>query len=147
MENGMRVDLRAQHTGRSCLRLIYQAAVPTLLILMTLVSCARPMANMPEPSYRVVPPELSFFSPLTDGENQQLAQRRVDEQSVHRAEQHRTSPRPKVAKVHASDIATAPASRRDLQRANTPPSLDREKNSCSSNFWNGGAAGKTFRNK
>jgi len=85
------------------------------------------MANMPEPSYRVVPPELSFFSRLTDGENQQLAQRRVDEQSVHRAEQHRISPRPKVAKVRGPDTATAPASRRDLQRANTPPRLDREK--------------------
>jgi hypothetical protein len=123
----MRVDLRAQHTGRSCLRLIYQATVPALMILMTLVSCARPMANMPEPSYRVVPPELSFFSRLIDGENQQLAQRRVDELSAHRAGQQRISPRPKIANIHAPDTATAPASRRDLQRANTPPLLDREK--------------------
>jgi hypothetical protein len=123
----MRVDLRAQHAGRSCLRLIYQAAVPTLMIPMTLVSCARPMADMPEPSYRVAPPELSFFSRSTDGENQQLAQRRVDEQSVHRAEQHRISPRPKVAKVHAPDTGTAPAPRHDLQRANPTPLPDREK--------------------
>jgi hypothetical protein len=120
----MRVDLRAQHTGRSCLRLIYQATVPTLMILMTLVSCARPMANMPEPGYRAMPPELSFFSRLTVGESQQLTQRTVDEQSVHRAEQHRISPRPKVAKVHAPDTVTAPASR---QRTNTPTLLDREK--------------------
>jgi hypothetical protein len=82
---------------------------------------------MPEASYRVVPPELSFFSRLTDGENQQLAQRRVDEQSAHRAGQHRISPRPKIANVHAPDTATAPASRHDLQRGNTPPLLDREK--------------------
>src|SRR5262249_3243430 len=119
--------LRAQHTGRSCLRLVYQATVLTLMILMTLVSCARPMANMPEPGYRVVPPELSFFSRLTLGENQPLAQRRVDEQSIDRAGQHRISPRPKVANVYAPDTAAAPASRRNLQRANTPPMLDREK--------------------
>ena len=94
---------------------------------------------MPEPSYRVVQPELSFFSRLTDGDNQQLAQRRVDEQSVHRAEQHRALPRPKVAKVHAPDTATAPASRRDLQRANTPPLLDREKEQLFEQFleWRG----------
>src|SRR5215470_10358699 len=123
----MRVDLRTRGTGRSHVRSTRQATVPTLMILMTLVSCSRPIANMSEPGYRVVPPELSFFSRLTDGENQQLAQRRVDEQSVHRAEQHRISPRPKVAKVHAPDTATAPPSRHDLQRANTPPLLDREK--------------------
>jgi hypothetical protein len=85
------------------------------------------MANMPEPGYRVMPPELSFFSRLTDGENQQLAQRMVDEQSVRRAEQHGIPPRPKVAKVHAPDTASAPASRRDLTRTNAPPLLDREK--------------------
>lgn len=121
----MRVDLRTQSTERSRLRLISQAAVPTVMILMTVVSCSRPMANMPEPSYRVALPALPFFSHSTDGENQQLAPRRVDEQSV--AEQHRISPRPKVAKIHAPDAATAPASRRDLQRASTPPLLDREK--------------------
>jgi len=68
---------------------------------------------MPERGYRVVPSELSFFSRLTDEEN-------------HRAEQHRFSARPRAAKVHAPHIATAPASRRDLQRASTPPILDRE---------------------
>jgi hypothetical protein len=123
----MRVDLRTQSTGRSRFRLISQAAVPTLMILMTVVSCSRPMANMPEPSYRVALPALPFFSHSTDGENQQLAPRRVDEQSVHEAEQHRISPRLKVAKIRAPDAATAPASRRDLQKANTLPLLDREK--------------------
>jgi hypothetical protein len=127
MESGMRVDLRTQSTGRSRFRLISQAAVPTLMILMTVVSCSRPMANIPEPSYRVALPALPFFSHSTDGENQQLAPRRVDEQSVHGAEQHRISPRPKVAKIRSPDAATAPTSRRDLQRANTPPLLDREK--------------------
>ena len=123
----MRVDLRTRGTWRSRLCLTCQSTALTLMILVTFVSCSRPMANMPEPSYRVVQPELSFFSRLTDGDNQQLAQRRVDEQSVHRAEQHRALPRPKVAKVHAPDTATAPASRRDLLRANAPPLLDREK--------------------
>jgi hypothetical protein len=82
---------------------------------------------MPEPSYRVALPALPFFSRSTDGENQQSAPRRVDEKSVHGAEHHRTPPRLKVAKMHAPDAATAPASRRDPQRTNTPPSLDREK--------------------
>jgi hypothetical protein len=125
----MRVDLRTRGTWRSRLCLTCQATALTLMILVTFVSCSRPMANMSEPqSYRVVQlPELSFFSRLTDGENQQLAQRRTDEQSVHRAEQHRALPRPKVPKVQASDTATAPASRRDLPRANTRPLLDREK--------------------
>ena len=90
----MRVDLRTQSAGKSRLRSTCQATVPTLMILMTLVSCSRPMAHMPEPGYRVMPPELSFFSRLTVGESQQLTQRKVDEQSVHRAEQQRISPRP-----------------------------------------------------
>jgi hypothetical protein len=123
----MRVDLRTRGTVRSRLRLTCQATALTLMIQVTFPSCSRPIASMPESGYRVVPSELSFFSRLTDGENQQLAQRRVDEQSVHRAEQHRALPRPKVAKVHAPDAATAPVSRRDLLRANTPPLLDREK--------------------
>jgi hypothetical protein len=123
----MRVDLRTRSTGRSRLRLTGQVTALTLMIIVAFVSCSRPMANMPEPSYRVVQPELSFFSRLSEGENQRLAQRRVDEQSVHRAEQHRALPRPKVATVHAPDTTTAPASRRDLLRANTPPLLDREK--------------------
>jgi hypothetical protein len=123
----MRVDLRTRGTVRSRLRLTCQATALTLMIQVTFLSCSRPIASMPESGYRVVPSELSFFSRLTDGENQQLAQRRVDEQSVHRAEQHRALPRPKVAKVHGPDTATAPASRRDLLRANAPPLLDREK--------------------
>jgi len=120
----MRVDLRTQSAGRSRLGSMCQATVPTLMILVTLVSCSRPVANMREPGYRAMPPELSFFSRLTVGENQQLTQRTVDEQSVHRAEQHRISPRPTVAKVHAPDTVTAPASR---QRTNTPPLLNRDK--------------------
>jgi hypothetical protein len=82
---------------------------------------------MQEPPYRVLERVLPFSSRLSDEENQQLAQRQVDEQSVRRAEQHRISPRPKVAKVHAPDTASAPASRRDLTRTNAPPLLDREK--------------------
>jgi hypothetical protein len=123
----MRVDLRTQGTGKSRLRLTCQATALTLMILVTFVSCSRPIANMSDPGYRAVPSELSFFSRLTDGENQQLAQRRVDDQSVHRAEQPRALPRPKVAKVYAPDTATAPVSRRDLPRANAPPLLEREK--------------------
>ena len=122
----MRVDLRAQSTGRSRLRLTCQATVPALIILVTLVGCSRPTANMPEPSYRVALPVLPFFSHATDGENQQVGPRRFDERSIHQAEQHKISPRPKIANVHAPDAATAPVSRRVLQRADTPPLLDRE---------------------
>jgi hypothetical protein len=123
----MRVDLRMRGAGRNRLRLTCQATALTLMVLMIFVSCSRPMTNMPEPGYRVMPHELSFFSRLTDGESQQLTQRRVDEQSVYRAEQHGISPRPEVAKAHALDAETAPASRHDAQRANTPPLLDCEK--------------------
>jgi hypothetical protein len=82
---------------------------------------------MPEPRYRIVEPELSFSSRLTDGESQQLVQRRFDGQLRLRTEQHRASRPPKAAKVHAPVTTTAPVSRRVLQKANTPPLLDRER--------------------
>jgi hypothetical protein len=69
----MRVDLRTRGTGRSRLRLTCQATALTPMILVTFVSSSRPIANMPDPGYRVLPSELSFFSRLTDGENQHLA--------------------------------------------------------------------------
>ncbi len=121
----MRVDLRMQSTGRSRLRSTCQAAMPTLMILMTLVSCAKRAAEMQEPSHRIAEPALSFLSRLSDREK--LPQRRVDEQPLHRAEQHRTSPPPKAAKIQTPETTRASAPRPVSEKKNAPPLRDREK--------------------
>jgi hypothetical protein len=123
----MFVDLRRRGNGRSRVLFTCQATVPMLIILMTSVSCSRPAADMPEPHYRMVERVLPFSSRLTDGENQQLAQRRVDGQPMLRAEQRRTSQPPQPAKVHAPETTRASPPRPASGKTNPPPLLNREK--------------------
>jgi hypothetical protein len=123
----MRVDLHRWGARRNRLLATCQAIAPTLIILMTCVSCAKRAAEMQEPSYRIAEPALSLFSRLTDGENQHLPQRRVDEQPLHRAEQHRTSPPPKAAKLQTPETTRALPPRPVSGKTNPPPPLDRGK--------------------
>jgi hypothetical protein len=110
----MLVDLRTRGSWRDHLLLTCQAIVPTLLVLMTTVSCSAPATNGPEPRRGVVERELSFSGRLTDGENRQLAQRKLDVQQIRRQKQYRTSASPKVVSRH-------------VEKANTPPLLDAKK--------------------
>jgi len=140
----MRVDLRGQSTGRSRLRLTCQATVPALIILVTLVGCSRPTANMPEPSYRVALPVLPFFSHATDGENQQVGPRRFDERSIHQAEQHKIQGYKGTCAGcgHRTCFASCSAKGRHATATRS-----RDRTNGSSDFWNGGAVRKTFRNE
>jgi hypothetical protein len=81
---------------------------------------------MQEPSSRIAEPALPFLSRLSDSENKELAQRRVDEQPLHRVEQHRTSPTLRTAKVRTPEANHAPAPRPVSGKTNPPPLLDRK---------------------
>jgi hypothetical protein len=91
MENGMRVDLR----GRGGRRLLFSCAtVPTLIILITTVSCSTPGPEMPLQRARIV-----------------------------EREQPRTSASPKVATVNAPKATSASVTHPVSKKANTPPRL------------------------
>jgi hypothetical protein len=102
MESGMGVDLQKRGASRHRLLLTGQAIVPVLIILTTTVSCSRRAAEMPEPPYRIVERILPFSGSSSDEENRQLVQRRSDARPTLQQDQHRTSPPPKVAKVHCA---------------------------------------------
>ena len=69
MENSMRVDLRRRDSARDHFLLTYRATVPTLIILLTAVSCSK------QPPLRVVERGLPFSGLVTDKENWQFVQR------------------------------------------------------------------------
>ena len=123
-ENGMLVGLCRRRTRRDHLLLICQATVPTLMVLMTAVSCSAPTADMPQPRHRVIDRELPPSSRWTNEESQQLAQRGLDRRSILRWEQQRTSALSRVAKARAPDTTGASVSRRILRKPNPPPPLD-----------------------
>jgi hypothetical protein len=120
MESGMGVDLHRRGTSRNRLLLTGQAIVPTLIILMTSVSCSRRAAEMPEPPYRIVERILPSSSRLSDEENRQLGQGWSDAKPNPQQDQHRTSSSPYVAKVHASDTSSASAPRPASRKTETP---------------------------
>ena len=126
MENSMRVDLRRRDSARDHFLLTYRATVPTLIVLLTAVTCSRPAAYMPQPRLGVVEHGLSFSGLVTDKENWQFVQR-SDRQPIPRRVQHQTFASPKVAKVHTPDTSSAPDSRHVLEKANTPRLLESEK--------------------
>ena len=112
---------RSDHLLLTC-----QATVPTLIILMTTVSCSRPAADMPQPRDGFVKRELSFSGRVIDGANRQLVQR-GEGQPMARREQPRTSASPKVATVQPPNATSAAVSRHASEKANTPPLLDAER--------------------
>jgi len=117
MENGMIVELR----GRSDRLLVTcQAMVPTLVILMTTVSCSRP--DMPEPRVGIFEP--LFSSPVIDTANRPVVQRDKGQPKVQRG-QPRTAASPKVATVHAPKATSV--SRPTSKKAATPPRLDTQR--------------------
>ena len=94
-----------------------QATVPTLIILMTTMSCSK--HDMPQPVVQIA--ELLFPDQVTDGANRQVVQSGEGRAKVQR-EQPRTSTSPKVAKA-----ASTPVSREASKKVSTPPRLDTQR--------------------
>jgi hypothetical protein len=120
MENGMIFDLRMRGGSRDRLPFASQTTLPTLIILMTTVSCSRP--DLPPP--RVGFGEFELFSGLvTEAPKQQL----VQEDEAHpkiRRETPKTSASRKVATAHPPKRTSPSASGRVSKKANTPARPD-----------------------
>jgi hypothetical protein len=121
MENGMVVD-RYRRMGEHLL-LTCRATIPTLIVLMTAVSCSDTREARHGDVERQLPPS----GRLSDGEHGQLNRRSVDRQPILRREQLKTSARLKIARVHAPATTNAPVSRRVLEKSKTAPLPDAEK--------------------
>lgn len=129
----MRVDLHSRTTGSVTFLSICRATGPTLLILMTCLSCSTMPAEMSQPRYRVGGPALSSSDPLTEEDNQrsednrQSAHRRLDAHPTRRQDQHKIPPFPKLAKLHAPITTGASAPRRASDEPNPSTLSDAEK--------------------
>lgn len=123
----MRVDLLGRTRGSATFLSIYRATGPTLLILMTCLSCSTSPAEMSQPRYRVGGPALSFSDPLTEEDNRQSAHRRLNAHPTRRQDQHKIPPSPKLAKLHAPITTGASAAHRASDKPNPPTLSDAEK--------------------
>src|SRR5215470_13358115 len=117
MENGMLSDFRGRGRRRDRLLFACQAIIPAVIILMTAVSCSRPGADMPPPPVGIL--EL-FSGRVTEAPKRQVIQREEAPPKVRRAQPRITAP-PKVAKLHAPNTTSRPASPGAPKKANTPP--------------------------
>ena len=119
----MLLDLRMQSGSRDRLLLTSQATLPTLIILMTTVSCSRP--DMPQPSVGILEPEL-FSGLVTEAPTRQL----VEGDEAHpkiRREQPKTSASRKVTTVRASNASSPSVSGYASKKAKTPPQPDAQR--------------------
>jgi hypothetical protein len=129
----MRVDLHSRTTGSVTVLSICRATGPTLLILMTCLSCSTPSAETSQPRYRVGGPASLFSDALTEEDNQrsednlQSAHRRLNAHPTRRQDQHKIPPSPKLAKLHAPIMTGAPAPRRASDEPNPATLSDAEK--------------------
>jgi hypothetical protein len=130
MENGMLFDLRMRGGSRDRILFISQATLPTLMILMTTVSCSRP--DMPQPRVGIFEPEL-FSGPVTEEPERQLIQG-DDAHPKIRREQSKTSASRKaatarkVATAHTPKAPGPPVSGSTSKKAKSPrqPATQRE---------------------
>ena len=106
----MCVELLRRGGTRHRLFFVCQATVPTLVILMTTMSCSKP--DMPQPVVGIV--ELLFPDRVTDGADRQMVQRGEGKAKVQR-EQPKTSTSPKGVSREAS------------KKVSTPPRLDAQR--------------------
>jgi hypothetical protein len=118
-ENGM---LRGRNGRRDRLLFTYKATVPTLIVVMTTMSCSRP--DMPQPRTGIF--ETFFLDPVPDAASTRSAQRDEGQPKVQRA-RPKSSGAPKVATVHAPKTTSAPGPRPASKKANTPPRLDSQR--------------------
>ena len=116
----MLVELRGRRGRRNRLLVTGQAMVPTLVILMTTVSCSRP--DMPEPRVGIFGPP--FSGPVVETANRPLVQRDKGQLKIRR-EPPRIAASPKVATVHAPKATSV--SRPTSKKAATPPRLNAQR--------------------
>ena len=125
----MLFDLRMRGGSRDRILFISRATLPTLMILMTTVSCSRP--DMPQPRVGIFEPEL--FSGLVTEEPERQLIRGDEAQPKIRREQPKTSvsrkvaPERKVATVRTPKATSPSGSGRASKKANTPPRLNTQK--------------------
>jgi hypothetical protein len=126
MENGMLLDLRVQDGSRDRVLFTSRAILPTVVILMTSMSCSRP--DLPQPYVEIVEPEL-FSAPLTESPRRKLIQGDEAQPKIRR-EQPKRSALPKVATARKNATERAPnptspaVSGRAAKKAKTPPRPD-----------------------
>jgi hypothetical protein len=125
MENGMLFDLRMRGGSRDRILFISQATLPTLLILMTTVSCSRP--DMPQPRVGIFEPEL-FSGVVTEEPERQLVQGDEARSKIRREQPKTSAPRKvetarKVATVHTPKAPSPSVSGRASKKADAPPRL------------------------
>ena|SRR5215831_301823 len=124
----MLVELRGRGDRRH--RLLIQATVPTLIILLTTVSCSR--LDMRQSRVGTAEPVPWFPIRMIEPANPQLVQR-GEGQPKARREQPRTSASskvaasPKVATVHMPKAPNASGSQRASKKPNTPPRPDAQR--------------------
>ena len=125
----MLLDLSMRGGSRDRLLFTSRAILPTLIILVTTVSCSRP--DMPQPYVEIVEPEL-FSVPVTEAPRRKLIQ--GDEaQPKTRREQPETSASRKVAtsrKVaaeHPPNTTSPAVSGRAAKKAKAPPRPDTQR--------------------
>lgn len=118
-ENGM---LRGRNGRRDRLLFTYKATVPTLIVVMTTMSCSRP--DMPQPRTGIF--ETFFLDPVPDAASTRSVQRDEGQPKVQRA-RPKTSASPKVATVHAPKATSASGPRPVPKKANTPTRLDAQR--------------------
>ena len=122
MENGMLFDLRMRGDSRDRLSFTSQTTLPTLLILMTTVSCSRP--ELPQP--RVGIGEFELFSGLvTEAPKEQLIQEDEAHPKIRRETSKTSASRNvatsrKVATARAPKATSPSASGGVSKKANTP---------------------------
>ena len=119
----MLIDLRGPGGRRDRLLFTCQATVPTLIILITTVSCSGPGADRPPPSLGII--EL-FSGGVTEPRKQQLVQRDEAPPKV-RHEQPKASASPKAATEDAPKATSQSVPRPASKKANTPPPLDAQR--------------------
>jgi len=119
----MLFDLRMRGGSRDRILFISQATLPTLIVLMTTVSCSRP--DMPQPSVGIFEPDL-FSGQVAEEPERQLIQGGEAQPKIRR-EQSKTSasrkvatPR-KVATVHTPKAPSPSVSGNTSKKAKTPP--------------------------
>jgi hypothetical protein len=123
----MRVDLHSRTTGSVTVLSICRVTGPTLLILMTCLSCSTPSAETSQPRYRVGGSALLFSDPLTEEDNRQSAHQMLNAHPTRRQDQHKIPPSPKLAKLHAPITTGASAPRRASDEPNPATLSDAEK--------------------
>ena len=122
----MLLDLRVRGGSRDRVLFTSRAILPTLIILMTTMSCSRP--DLPQPYVEIVEPEL-FSAPVTEAPRRKLVQGDEAQPKVRREQPKASASRKvatsrKAATEHAPNTTSPAASDRVAKKAKAPPRPD-----------------------